>query len=201
MNPPAGSVGTLMSVQLYSHMEVPLPHGIWSQPTYMFEDLKGQEPALAGGLGVGYAAYCTLNDGNFGIYMYFALSGPFSFTAFEASFTVPNEYIAVFNNTPPATASSVHFISDFPWDAPDPGAWVAVRPVPVSFWTIPSKSWSFIDPIVVAADTAGNIYVADNGTHRIQKFTSDGSFITKWGALGLGMGRFYLPVGITIDGN
>ena len=36
----------------------------------------------------------------------------------------------------------------------------------------------------VAVDAAGNVYVADDWNHRIQKFTSNGTFITKWGSEG-----------------
>jgi sugar lactone lactonase YvrE len=35
--------------------------------------------------------------------------------------------------------------------------------------------------------------------HRIQKFTSDGEFITKWGSEGNGDGQFGLPLGIGSD--
>jgi sugar lactone lactonase YvrE len=34
---------------------------------------------------------------------------------------------------------------------------------------------------------------------RIQKFTSDGKFITKWGSEGSGDGQFLLPLGIGVD--
>jgi len=45
----------------------------------------------------------------------------------------------------------------------------------------------------------GNIYVADEGNNRIQKFTSDGQFLTKWGEFGTGDGEFISPSGIAID--
>jgi sugar lactone lactonase YvrE len=35
--------------------------------------------------------------------------------------------------------------------------------------------------------------------HRVQKFTSDGEFITKWGTEGNGDGEFRLPLGIGVD--
>ena len=38
-----------------------------------------------------------------------------------------------------------------------------------------------------------------HGNHRIQKFTSDGQFIAKWGSGGNGDGEFYYPFGIAID--
>jgi tripartite motif-containing protein 71 len=42
-------------------------------------------------------------------------------------------------------------------------------------------------PDGVAVDSSGNVYVADSGNNRIQKFTSDGTFITKWGSQGSGV--------------
>ena len=33
-----------------------------------------------------------------------------------------------------------------------------------------------------SVDSAGNVYVADTGNNRIQKFTSNGTFITTWGS-------------------
>ena len=35
--------------------------------------------------------------------------------------------------------------------------------------------------------------------HRVQKFTADGTFITEWGGLGSGNGRFDAPTGIAVD--
>jgi hypothetical protein len=51
----------------------------------------------------------------------------------------------------------------------------------------------------VAVDSAGNVYVADPGNHRIQKFTSAGAFITSWGGLGSGNGQLSGPLGVAID--
>jgi DNA-binding beta-propeller fold protein YncE len=48
-------------------------------------------------------------------------------------------------------------------------------------------------------DSKGNIYVADASNSRIQKFTSKGKFITKWGSLGDGEGQFRTPNGIAVD--
>ena len=45
------------------------------------------------------------------------------------------------------------------------------------------------------------MYVADTGNHRIQKFSSAGTFITKWGSEGFGNGEFSSPEGIAIDGD
>jgi hypothetical protein len=42
-------------------------------------------------------------------------------------------------------------------------------------------------------DSEGNLYIADQFNFRIQKFTSDGTFITKWGSEGEGDGQFLHP--------
>ena len=48
----------------------------------------------------------------------------------------------------------------------------------------------------VAFDTEGNIYVADTGNSRIQKFASDRTFLTSWGGEGENDGQFLvLPPG------
>ncbi|MGH7254496.1 MAG: 6-bladed beta-propeller, partial [Nitrospirales bacterium] len=48
-------------------------------------------------------------------------------------------------------------------------------------------------------DFVGNIYVADEGNHRIQKFDARGSFLTKWGKEGSGPGQFKQPWGVACD--
>ncbi len=56
----------------------------------------------------------------------------------------------------------------------------------------------------IESDAQGNIYVMDQGTgnslsDRVQKFTSTGQFITKWGGFGTGNGQFNGAHGIDID--
>jgi DNA-binding beta-propeller fold protein YncE len=41
--------------------------------------------------------------------------------------------------------------------------------------------------------------VAEDGNNRIQKFDSNGVFITKWGSYGSGDGQFYHPQGVSVD--
>ncbi|HEV2122766.1 MAG TPA: hypothetical protein VGW38_08335, partial [Chloroflexota bacterium] len=68
----------------------------------------------------------------------------------------------------------------------------------------PSTAWGaegngdgqFKEPMGVAVDNQGNVYVADTWNHRIQKFDSSGKFVTKWS----GQGGFWGPRGIAVDG-
>jgi sugar lactone lactonase YvrE len=55
-------------------------------------------------------------------------------------------------------------------------------------------------PSDVATDPAGNVYVADQGNARIQKFSADGAFIRSWGGNGSGTGQFLFNLeGIAVD--
>jgi sugar lactone lactonase YvrE len=68
-----------------------------------------------------------------------------------------------------------------------------------------SGNGQFSSPRGVAIDSSGNlstdprVYVAEWGGNRIQKFTSDGTFITSWGSTGSGNGEFNGTAGIAID--
>ncbi|MBF0564727.1 MAG: hypothetical protein HQK89_05745 [Nitrospirae bacterium] len=64
-----------------------------------------------------------------------------------------------------------------------------------------SSDGQFDGPIGIAADSSGNVYVADGGIARIQKFSSSGQFITKWGSFGSDQGQFNYPVGIALNSN
>jgi len=59
----------------------------------------------------------------------------------------------------------------------------------------------FNNPLEVAVDNSGSIYVADDYNQRIQKFTTSGSFVTKWGIWGTGDGQFAYPVSVAVDGS
>ena len=43
------------------------------------------------------------------------------------------------------------------------------------------------------------MYVTDSANSRVQKFDSEGNFITKWGSKGTADGQFLQPEGIAVD--
>jgi len=73
-----------------------------------------------------------------------------------------------------------------------------VRTWPLTY-TGPSNDGQFTNPFGIAIDSSNNVYVADTGNNRIQKFDSNGKFITKWGSEGIEDGQFGLLHGIGVD--
>ncbi len=61
----------------------------------------------------------------------------------------------------------------------------------------PFNGW-FATVTSVAIDKAGNVFVADFYNDRIQKFASDGTFLTSFGSKGSGPGQFSYPIAIAI---
>ena len=67
---------------------------------------------------------------------------------------------------------------------------------------------NFKSPAVLDIDSEGNVYVGESrrqslleNNHRIQKFTSDGIFISKWGSPGSDVGELYSPADVKLDKN
>jgi sugar lactone lactonase YvrE len=69
----------------------------------------------------------------------------------------------------------------------------------VSWGTLGALEGQFNFPKGLGIDSEGNIYVADSQNHRIQKFGSDGRFLTAWGSPGEAPGQFNEPWGIAVD--
>jgi predicted membrane-bound mannosyltransferase/DNA-binding beta-propeller fold protein YncE len=57
----------------------------------------------------------------------------------------------------------------------------------------------FSAPAGLAVDREGNLYVADSGNHRIQKFDGDGHFLGVLGSAGGNEGQFNEPWGVAVD--
>lgn len=51
----------------------------------------------------------------------------------------------------------------------------------------------------LAADSRGNLYVADSDAARIIKLSSTGKVRARWGAKGSGAGQFISPIAVTVD--
>ena len=64
-----------------------------------------------------------------------------------------------------------------------------------------SAAGEFLYPRGAATDAEGNVYVADSGNHRIQKFAADSTFILKWGREGHDAGQFLMPTDVAVDGD
>jgi DNA-binding beta-propeller fold protein YncE len=62
-----------------------------------------------------------------------------------------------------------------------------------------SGAGQFDEPLGLATDASGNLYVSDLGNGRIQKFDSSGTFLLQWGSPGSGDGEFTSPIGVAID--
>jgi len=62
------------------------------------------------------------------------------------------------------------------------------------------KSWETFDaPWGITVDINGNVYVSHTDQGCIEKFTSDGKYIRKWGSTGSCFGEFASPKGVAVD--
>ena len=59
-----------------------------------------------------------------------------------------------------------------------------------------SGKGEFYNPQGIAVDPSGNVYVADEGNNRVEKFTSTGGYITEWRGF---HGHFNYPYGIAVS--
>ena len=81
----------------------------------------------------------------------------------------------------------------------DDGVEVTYQRVPTSIRFV--RMWGgagngtgqFEGPGGMAVDGSGNVYVADGGNDRVQKFRADGEFLTMWGSEGNSAGQFDSP--------
>jgi sugar lactone lactonase YvrE len=62
-----------------------------------------------------------------------------------------------------------------------------------------AQSGHFSYPQFIAVGDDGSIYVSDLGNKRVQKFSSNGEYITEWGKSGKQSGEFHYPSGIAVS--
>jgi hypothetical protein len=61
------------------------------------------------------------------------------------------------------------------------------------------ENFAFANPGDIVEDRSGNIYIADAGQYRIQKFDRDGKFLASFGRKGQGPGEFSTLRSLSID--
>ncbi len=69
----------------------------------------------------------------------------------------------------------------------------------IEYFNAVKKGWKL--PQQIAVDDEGNVYVADTGNSRIQKFTNNGEFLSSWGTKGFEDGQFQHTTGIVVYEN
>lgn len=67
------------------------------------------------------------------------------------------------------------------------------------FGTLGSEPGQLKSPADVATDAQANVWVLDRSNNRVEKFGSDGKYLSQFGGLGSGDGQFEEPVALTID--
>ncbi|KAL4452615.1 hypothetical protein ABPG75_008277 [Micractinium tetrahymenae] len=65
--------------------------------------------------------------------------------------------------------------------------------------SVGSGNGQFANPWGMCLDAAGNILVADNSNHRVQKLDATGAYLSKFGTVGSGNGQFLSPTDVKVD--
>ena len=68
----------------------------------------------------------------------------------------------------------------------------------LTFGTAGNAPGEFLDPQGLCLDPLGNLYVADTGNDRIQKFDSAGKFLVQFGSFGWDPGQFNKPTDVAV---
>src|SRR5438045_220858 len=82
------------------------------------------------------------------------------------------------------------------------GPAAALQPPPIHLLTWGSTGngpGQFMQPLCVAADPFGTVYVTDYNLNTVQEFSSTGTWYSTFGGTGTGPGLFSGAAGITVD--
>ncbi len=83
------------------------------------------------------------------------------------------------------------------WQSPVPRGKLSFQFV-LAFGTAGSGPGEFLDPKGLCLDPLGNLYVADTGNDRIQKFDPEGGFLAQLGSFGWKEGQFNKPTDVAV---
>lgn len=75
----------------------------------------------------------------------------------------------------------------------------AALPPEIEWGAAGAGAGQFAMPSDAAVSSTGDVYVADQDNHRIQRFNADGVYAGEWGGPGEGPGQFDRPVSLAID--
>ena len=79
------------------------------------------------------------------------------------------------------------------------GTYLSQLGCPTGYCPRSASPGQFNNPVGVAVDSVGNVYVVDAGNDRVEKFASTGTFILTWGSYGSGNGLFNNPLSAAVD--
>jgi sugar lactone lactonase YvrE len=80
---------------------------------------------------------------------------------------------------------------------------IATASLSVAFGSHGSGPGQFAEPVGLAVDSSGNVWVADTENNRIEEFNDKGEYLSQFGTKGSGNGQLNLPksIAITASGN
>jgi RHS repeat-associated protein len=67
------------------------------------------------------------------------------------------------------------------------------------FGSVGAGNGQFREPVGVAVDAKGNLWVLDSGNSRVEEFNEKGEYVQKFGSEGQGNGQLLYPAGIAVD--
>ena len=66
-------------------------------------------------------------------------------------------------------------------------------------WPTLKQPWYFSSPSGIAVNGDGDVYVVENTNNRLQRFTSEGVLLGRWGNTGSDNGQFNSPWSVAVD--
>jgi sugar lactone lactonase YvrE len=189
-------------------------NGCTTNTSIMVSQPACSAPNITGGIKPGSAALCegsmlilTLTNvtGTTPLYYQwqtnnFAVEGATngSYTNFSVGRGDAGNYVCVVSNACGSITSQVAVVTVNP---PPTVAIAAIQSF--QFGGMGHNNGQFVIPSGLAVDASNDVYAADMGNHRIQKFDNDTNYLLQWGSAGGGDSQFEFyditPVGVAVD--